>query len=285
MFLRFPSSTQVAGGAPAMPTTGQGCPAVVTVERGTHESILRHVHSDTNPHEIGGAFTFEPMPTGGFQLTHRVTNRGGKEFAAVHIQRGVVEFHTHPSTCQLAKNGQETCTVPLPSAADMVNVLMGYIDGVRAHLLYCDDGVYVIRLGQSLAVAAGSHPRWAAEPQLMCRFQRMACDIHSSLTACHARYAKVASKHMSEARDRAVYFEHQQNWMQCARDLGFDVQLVPADELPTIRIETPVVCGPPPTESFTPIVQIDRSRLQRGVQQCDRRDACKYLIDQLKDSA
>jgi hypothetical protein len=256
---------------------------MVTVERRTHDTILQHVHRANNPHEVGGALTFQPQPGGGFRLVNlnRLTESGEGEFAVVHIQRGVVEFHTHPSTCNVSKNGQELCTVPLPSAADMVNVLMGYVDGVRVHLLYCDDGVYVIQLGPSLVAAAQSHTRWAEEPQLMCRFQALACQVHAQLTQCHKRYAKQTSGHMSNKQERALYADHQQNWMRCARDLGFLVHLVPPDELPSVQIETPVVCGRP-TESFTPIVNIDRTRLSTGVTKCDPASTCAYLTDQLK---
>jgi hypothetical protein len=256
------------------------CQGAVVVERATHENILRHVHS-SDAREIGGPFTFVPNGQGGFVLRSQMANHQRPAgYAEINIPRGVVEFHTHPSRCQASpdKSGDVQCAVPLPSAADMVNVAVGYRDGVRAHLLYSSEGVYVIQVSEALASAVSVDIEDAGA---MCRLQRLLCEMYSAMEANHTAYANKVELLANEKMVGAAFKIHQQEWIRLAQQLGFDVQVLDADELPRLQLRSRSVCGAP-KQQFTPIVHLDTQWLMRGVTRCGNDGVCDYLKDQLK---
>ena len=67
-------------------------------------------------------------------------------FNEVNIDRSHIDWHTHPSQCK----SDGTCTVALPSPADLLNVAVGSLYGNAAHVLYTEDGAFVISVPPAL---------------------------------------------------------------------------------------------------------------------------------------
>lgn len=255
------------------------CEGAVVVERATHETILKHVHS-ADPREIGGPFTFVPNGQGGFTLHSQSANQARDSgFAVINIPRGVVEFHTHPSRCQASpdKPGDVQCTVALPSAADMVNVAVGFRDGVRAHLLYTSEGVYVIQVTDALAAAVSVD---ADDASAMCRLQKLLCDMYTRLEDDHRAYAKKVELTQNDKSIQAMFRLHQTEWLRLARQLGFDVELLAPTELPRLKLQSTRVCGTKPS-AFTPVIHLNTQWLTQNTAKCGNDGVCDYLKDQL----
>jgi hypothetical protein len=250
-------------------------PAVAVVERSTHDTIRGHVL--TSQSEAGGPFAFVVRPSDGqLELRSLDAKKAAGKFSRIDIARGVVEFHTHPATCK-----GDTCTVPLPSAPDMVNILVGYRDGVQAHLLYCQDGVYVIQVSEALGRLA-----MATDPVGCCRLQQKLCEIHSRLDGLTNGYIRELSKAEGGAEvERAMYERHRVRWLQEARALGYDISdPLPLDQPPRVNIRMPStsVCTMQP--QHLPIVRIDTQWMNqaRKSKECSNGSGlCKYLKEQL----
>jgi hypothetical protein len=279
--LTLPSVHDFQSGTRRMQVDGE-CEGAVVVERATHETILKHVHS-ADPREIGGPFTFVPNDQGGFTLHSQSANQNRESgFAVINIPRGVVEFHTHPSRCQASpdKSGDVQCTVALPSAADMVNVAVGFRDGVRAHLLYTSEGVYVIQVSDALAAVVSVN---ADDSIAMCRLQKLLCDMYTQLEDNHRAYARKVELTQGEKAIHAMFHVHQAEWMRLAHQLGFRVQLVAPDELPRLNLHSKTVCGVKPS-SFTPIVHLNTEWLMKNTIKCGNEGVCEYLKEQLRST-
>lgn len=278
--LTLPSASEFRSGTRRMKIDGE-CDGAVVVERSTHETIMKHVHS-ADSREIGGPFTFVPNGQGGFTLRSQSANQKRESgYAVINIPRGVVEFHTHPSRCQASpdKSGDLQCAVALPSAADMVNVAVGYRDGVRAHLLYTSEGVYVIRIGDALAVAVSVD---AEDATAMCRLQRMLCEMFTQFEDNHRTFAEKVELTRSEKSATAMFHVHQNEWMQLAGQLGFEVELLGADELPRLNLQSHTVCGVKQAP-FTPVVHLNTNWLTENMDTCGKDGVCDYLKQQLQD--
>jgi hypothetical protein len=247
------------------------CPALVTIERDSHERLKMHALRGST--ETGGPFIFQRnAKTGGWELRFAETPAEGK-FAKVDIPRGVVECHTHPATCRT-----NSCTVALPSAPDMVNIVVGVRDGVQAHLLYCADGVYVIRVTDELAKLAR-----ATTPRDICRLQRVICEVNGTLNDVMDEYTKKAEAPSAgeegSVGQQRLYAVYQKRWLDAARALGFSVTLVPFDEQPRVPVSAPcAVSGQP----LVPLVTVDTSWLRESGDRCEALgDRCAYLKQQL----
>ena len=64
------------------------------------------------------------------------------KYDRVDLNRGLVDWHTHPAGCL----NRDTCTIGLPSPADMANVAIGVASGTLAHMVYSREGTYVIQM-------------------------------------------------------------------------------------------------------------------------------------------
>jgi hypothetical protein len=248
------------------------CPAVVVVERDSHERLKMQALKGTN--ETGGPFIFQRNDeTGGWELRFAETPAKG-QFAKVDIPRGVVECHTHPATCRT-----NTCTVALPSAPDMVNIVIGVRDGVQAHLLYCADGVYVIQVSPALRKVAQ-----ATDPRSICRLQHTVCEINGALDGVMNEYTAKAESSASgaegSAQQKHLYATYQKRWLDKARELGFDITLVPYDEQPAVPVQAPCDVA---SEALVPLVTLDTRWAKTTPPGCDATsdDRCAYLRQQL----
>jgi hypothetical protein len=251
------------------------CKTLVVVERETHESIRNHVLTGTA--EVGGPFTFVTRPDGVLELRSAAAKGAASqnstaEYAQITIPRGVVEFHTHPATCSA-----DACAVALPSAKDLINIMVGFRDGVQGHMVYSQDGVYLVRLGDALARLA-----CADDPVGCCRLQRHLCEINERMEGLHARFIKELEGASSEGR---AYAAHRARWMEAARALGFDVDLLPLDREPQLEIRAPCAYSANIGQQVTPIVTIDTRALRDASTKCSAADSCAWIQDALKTSA
>lgn len=250
------------------------CPAVVVVEHDSHERLKMHALRGSK--ETGGPFLFQRSETtGGWELRFAETPAQG-QFAKVDIPRGVVECHTHPATCS-----RNTCTVALPSAPDMVNIVIGVRDGVQAHLLYCADGVYVIRVSDALRKVAE-----AGDPRGICVLQRTVCEINCVLNDVMNEYTKQAESDTmgpeGSAKQQQLYRVHQQRWLDAARRLGFDITLVPYDQQPRVPVHAP--CAVAANGPVVPLVTLDTRWARSTPPSCPAPgpgDRCDYLRQEL----
>lgn len=87
------------------------------------------------PYEVGGTFKLSKDHTT-FLLDTATTG----QFARVQIPKGIVQFHTHTSTCR-----DKLCTLGIPSVQDLVEFTRAFMRGdALIHCLYSIDGCYCI---------------------------------------------------------------------------------------------------------------------------------------------
>lgn len=251
------------------------CDTVAVVERATHDGIRNHVL--TGHAEVGGPFAFVPAADGTIELRSGVAKqdtRGGGGYAQITIPRGVVEFHSHPAQCSTQSG---TCAVALPSARDMVNIAIGFRDGVQVHLLYSQDGVYIIRVGEALGKLA-----CADDDTGCCRLQRHLCAIMARLDGLHARFVREledTGTGKAGVSEGVLYSQHRRRWLADARELGFDIDLVSLDTRPRLRIAAP--CGM--RAGVTPIVTLDTRALADA--RCPAASTCQWLKEALSEGS
>jgi hypothetical protein len=226
---------------------GPQCALGVRVSQKSHDALCAAVASSKE--ETGGAFAFaqDPANPHAWVLEWQEEPQSA-EFAKVRITRGVVECHTHPASCTAT-----ACTVPLPSAPDMINVLIGARDGVQAHLLYCADGVYIIRLGAELQRLAQSDNLLALQTRLS--------EVAATLGRLLDRYV-TATENSDDGGDGdgddvdpIVYGRHRVQWMEAAKALGYVVTLVPPGVVPTVPCRAP--CEPTDAKPVLPLVRLN----------------------------
>lgn len=167
---------------------------VVMVDPAVHHAIERMTDE---PFEIGGTLRFNDDGT--TFIFDRVQTG---QFARVEIPKGVVQFHTHTSTCRGA-----TCTLGIPSVQDLVEFTRAFMrDDALIHCLYSEDGCYCISVIPQMA-------RYLSKPESCTDWRDRTTKNMMSL------YATLNPAHMS----RATYHEFRDNWVTLAREHGLSV--------------------------------------------------------------
>jgi hypothetical protein len=191
-----------------------------------------------HPREFGGIPLLNPL-TRTIELGGKKVN--SKQYAGIDMDRGVVEWHSHPAPC----HGNE-CAIALPSPRDIINVMAGSLDGVQAHMVYCNDGVYTIKVGAALLQKMRSGG--------VCTLRKEQCRVATALTALHNRYAESPE----------IYAKYRKVWLKGVNQLGLEVELTPPGQRPRIELDNIVEHNP-----HIPEVNVKRNDLGNECVRCD----------------
>jgi hypothetical protein len=160
------------------------------------------------------------------------------EYDKVDLRRGVIDWHTHPGQCI---NSGKTCTIGLPSPADMGNVIAGIGYGTLAHMIFSREGTYVVKMIKS-----------KRQRIMRDRGYRMQC-MHDAIAVFDTLYKQVdrtpheSSYKAQQARHPVSYSAFKTKFMAIARDHGFLVLFFNGDTIPTFVVDhhcSAVAAGP-----------------------------------------
>lgn len=165
-------------------------------------------------------------------IAGNTTQRGG--FDRVDLQRGLVDWHTHPATCRHDRGGRKECTIGAPSPSDFANIVTGASRGTLAHLLFSREGTYMVR------VADDERARLIARPGDVAAAVRRARDRTKALfdafdAQTNAYEAKHGKEMTGEVAQRA-YDRFRQSLFRLARELKFVVEFFPGAERPRFAL-------------------------------------------------
>lgn len=175
------------------------------------KKIKKNVHGTL--HEYGG--TFRINDSNKTMILGQVNNGS---YDGIKFERGVVEFHTHPSTC---KSNTE-CTIGLLSPEDLFNIAIGKKYGVQRHLVFSEFGTWSISL---TTLAARSIFRTEQHTELyLTRLWTVFDELHRLFLTKRVSMNKYKLAWITEAKRR-----------------GFDIQLFPSTMEPYVDIVTDVL--------------------------------------------
>lgn len=196
-----------------MTLSNDGSKPLCSKRFGITSRALRHGRGAVKDlkYEIGGQLNID-YTKGVIDLpqTHEVVKG---QFKAVVINRALADYHTHTQHCSTRE-----CTVPLPSVADIVNVLMGGLHDISyVHFLFSQDGTFVMQAGQKLVQEAS-----ASKEQL----KQLVCTLAKKVKVMHHNYA--SNKWSYEAYRNAL--------LALLKQLGFLVQHFPPGVAPNAKL-------------------------------------------------
>lgn len=176
---------------------------IVAIDSTTHRSIERMTDK---AFEMGGTMKFNADCTS-FVLD---SIRSG-QFAHVKIPRGIVQFHTHTSSCQ-----GDICTLSIPSVRDLVEFTRAFMRGdTLIHCLYSADGCYCISITPEMAVFLSqqkSRKEWSKR----------------TITNMTSFYAATDIGSLSASK----YNEFRDNWITLAQVQGISIRRYNRGEIP-----------------------------------------------------
>jgi len=185
-----------------------GCSATFTMNKQTHEHMRN--------------FTKEMVEYGGnlmFDMKTRTLNAGDTDtgkYNGISMERGVVDWHSHPARCK----NDNMCALGLPSPADLANILVGALYGSSAHLVYAKEGTYLIQVSADLI-------------RQLKKDDRKHTMLSSALDQIDKHF-EALHKHFLVSH--ITYREYMKLWMNEISDYGFNVKLFEKNTLPSIHI-------------------------------------------------
>lgn len=151
-------------------------------------------------------------------------------FKEITIDRAHIDWHSHSTKC---RNGE--CPVGVPSASDMINVLLGSrVEPGYVHLLFSKDGTYTFQVG----------------PRLMTRIRT---DHNLALVVCSV-CKLVDLWHNKYARDSIAYTKYQTALLRGLRSIGFVINHFRPGETPEITLHYP--CDYDTRAPFVPHISV-----------------------------
>jgi hypothetical protein len=186
------------------------CSVQARLSQEDHDWIRDETKTDR---EFGGNFVLDPWTN---ELRLNKTAYGGLD--SVDVERGLVEFHSHPTKCQ----GDE-CALGVPSPADIGNIAIGAIHGNQFHLLYSSDGIHVLSLSDRV---------------------RKGISTESGFRAYIKRYIpKLYDLYLSFIDDELSYHEFRRKYLKIVRDMGINMEERPLSTHRPPELELDVPCS------------------------------------------
>jgi hypothetical protein len=176
------------------------------VDEAVHRYLVDKVA--TEKQEYGGAFVIDTATK--TLKTPEISNGG---YDRISFDRGIVEFHTHPTPCK----DKQTCTVPLGSPEDLVNIVIGQLNGVQYHILYSNDGQYVLRLRPT---------RLAAISDDYEKLKIYICSLWTAFDTLHNMFIET----------KPGLGLYRQVWIGEAERRGFEVVLWDSESAPIVKV-------------------------------------------------
>ena len=136
------------------------------------------------------------------------------ETSEVTIDHGIVEWHTHPTTCDLWTR----CGISAPSAKDMSSIVVDVMNGNRVHMVFARDSTYIVRVGpvlERLMLAAQNESDDALE------YAGAAIDHVFDMNQ------KRLSLNLQDAKSNTAYTGgFLDSWLHLSKLLGFEVNVI-----------------------------------------------------------
>ena len=159
--------------------------------------------------ERGGVLRLNPQT-----LTMECSSKSKGSMSQVDIDHGIIEYHTHPTSCEAWTH----CGISAPSALDMQNILMDSDNGNKVHIVFSRDSTYVISVGATLvaivlrAAKLGKRAETNLQEAIHTIFDKKQRDLGVKLKA---------------DRDTGEYHRFIRDWSRTAKDIGFNVDVIP----------------------------------------------------------
>jgi len=147
---------------------------------------------------------------------------GGYNF--IKLPRGLIDWHSHPGKCK----NDNTCAIGIPSPADLKNIIIGAVYGTQAHLVYAQEGTYLVQVDMCVTQ----------------RLQKSPCAMKEALCIIDKVFMNLHQKHVDNKG--ANYTKYRHIWMAVAEYVGFVVKFFEKDELPMIPLF--MCCGLDPSK-------------------------------------
>jgi hypothetical protein len=181
------------------------CAATFRIQEDFHENARKNVLEDKT--ETGGNTLINyddfTVRTGSTQ--------GSDQYNGVKLERGAIDWHSHPATCVDGK-----CALGTPSHVDLGNILLGAMSGGKAHMVYAKEGTYVIQVDPKVVA------KYKEDPTL---FPDKLKQIVRDVNTVYQKFVK----------DEISYSQYRRSWNKVAKDHGFLVEFFEPHEFPTIR--------------------------------------------------
>jgi hypothetical protein len=148
------------------------------------------------------------------------------EFDRVNLKRGVVDWHTHPAKCM----NSDTCTVGLPSPADMANVIIGVSMGTLAHMVYSREGTYLVQMTNTMrarVMSSGMFKRHKISSVLQ---------AFEKLYKVYNRVPHESFRAMKMKKKPPTYSEFRTKFISTASTHGFMVKFFRGNTVPKFRL-------------------------------------------------
>ena len=129
-----------------MTTATKGCTGKFRFDKAFHSKNRAYTKQMV---EFGGN---SKLDYGAMLISQKEVTSG--KYDRVKIPRGVIDWHSHPAKC-----AKSTCTIGLPSPADLCNIYDGALRDSEYHLVYSKEGTYVIRIADHFKAAIVEHPK------------------------------------------------------------------------------------------------------------------------------
>lgn len=148
------------------------------------------------------------------------------QFDRVDLTRGVIDWHTHPGRCI---NSGKTCTVGLPSPADMANILQGAFHGTLAHMVYSREGTYAVQVKLS--------QRGRVRSDSVFRARRMH-EVNQSFNILYSDFSRTPHETFRAGAHpvNMSYPSFQKAFMRLADQEGFCVTFFKGDTVPRFKL-------------------------------------------------
>lgn len=130
------------------------------------------------------------------------------------MERGVVDWHSHPRPCL----NKDTCTEGLPSPWDLTNHIIGALYGSAAHLVYAAEGTYLIQIRAKVLRRLQASSA-AEQKKYVQTIKRQFLDLDRDFKRSSSRYRTYVKQ-----------------WLTLARRSGFIARLFTGDRVPKITI-------------------------------------------------
>jgi hypothetical protein len=150
------------------------------------------------------------------------------DYDRVDLRRGVIDWHTHPGKCI---HSGKTCTIGLPSPADMGNVVTGIGYGTLAHMIFSREGTYVVMMSRSKRqrIMRDSMYRLRCVNDALIGFGSIYKHIERTPHQSHA--------YRSKKKVPISYTSFKVQFMAVARDQGFIVMFFEGNTIPEFVVD------------------------------------------------
>ena len=182
------------------------CAGVFVVAKEFHMRNRMLTHDNK---EHGGNMTFDMK-----DLILKKGEETDGEYNSVDLPRGVVDWHTHPRECK----DDDTCAIGIPSPTDLANVVVGFVYGTVAHLVYSKEGTYCIQ------VKMDTLEKVADNKKILSEFQDA---IVQSFLSLHHNFLQRANMN---------YNQYRKQWLAKAKKWGFRITFFKGDTQPVVPL-------------------------------------------------